>query len=180
MVNPEVENVIRKLRGCRGQFYAMSALAVLLAICMGFFVLACMREDAVKLAAVFAMVALVLLWTIHIFIREDSVLSGVIVEADEFNETLTLTTIFSKQISLQRPTVVALGPEWLRKRRIWPLYFLGGVNAIQYARQPSKIVRALKIEGVEGCFYWIYTDPTRIPAFLRDANEEAAVPGSIA
>jgi hypothetical protein len=180
VVNPEVEGVISKLRGCRSLFYVVLALAVLLAICMVFFVFACMREDAFKPAAVFAMSAVVFLWSIYIFIREDRVLSAVIVEADEFNEALTLTTIFSQQISLRRPTVVALGPEWLRKRRVWPLYFLSGVNAIQYARQPSKIVQALKIEGDEGRFYWIYTDPAQIPAFLRDANQGAAAPGAIA
>ncbi|MBD8900591.1 hypothetical protein [Rhodanobacter sp. DHG33] len=179
MVNPEVENVISKLRGCRILFYVTSALGFLLAICMSSFLLACVRENAIRLAGMNAAGAVGFLWCIHIFIREDRVLSGVVVEAGELNETLILTTIFSKKVSLRRPTVVALGPEWLRKRRVWPFYFLSGVNAIQYARQPSKIVQALKIEGVDGCFYWIYTDPTKIPEFLRGAKEGGA-PGSIA
>jgi len=146
MVNQEVEGVIGKLRACRTTFYVLSALSLLFATAMCIFASVSIREATYSLTAVFVLFAMLFLSFVYIFIREDRVLSGIIAEVNDVDGGLVITTIFSKQTPFKSPHVLALGPEWIRRRRVWPQYFLRGVDAIQYARKPSKIVKAVLIQ----------------------------------
>lgn len=175
MVNQEVEDVVGKLRRCRTSFYLLSFLSLFLGAFMGFFVSACIRESAYLPGAVFTFLALLFLSSIYIFTRENRVLSGIVAELHATNDELILRTIFSESYSLKGATVITLGPEWIRKRRWWPSYFLRGVDAVQYARQPSRIVKAVMLRKDDFCFYWIGTDIGRISAQFREIEGVAVI-----
>lgn len=165
MINQETVDVAGKLRSSRSWIYALSFVAVGLAIMQGFFVAACLQDAAYPLAAINAVAGLVFLSPLIIFLREKRVLSGIISEIEGDGATLAIHTIHAERCHIESACLTVLSPAWTRKRRFWLLYFLRGNDA---ARQASAVVKVVMIHGQGQNYYWVCTDLSPIMKYADD------------
>lgn len=129
------------------------------------FALVALKEDVYRVTAVWILGATLVGWGISLLLREDRILSNLILEMQPDSGGYLVTTIFMKKIRVENASLHEEKTDWVAKRRAWSNYFSKERSAVS-SNNLSSAIRCSVVSGRQYRFYWIATHDR--PALFDD------------
>lgn len=155
MINKKVAENEDKLRRCHYTFYGAMFCAFVIAAITFALLVGLASQGGSGLAIYAGIMLLVFFWAIFIFYREDKILTRLIARADMVNSAVHIETVFGKIVVLDHCKIADLDLSWLKRRRIWPSYFLKSSSDGIYPRYSWQDIKCVSVSSGQKIFYWV-------------------------